>query len=1066
MDAAFCTIIAKNYLAYARVLTRSLRRQHPDAPVYVLLVDEHDGFFDPTREPFTLTTLHEIGLPRPREFCFRYDVLELSTAVKPYFLRTLFARGYSKLVFLDPDIWVYRSLDRLLHALDSADVLLTPHLTAPLQDEHRPAERDILLSGAYNLGFLAVARSRQVDGFLEWWMDRCETACLAEPARGLFVDQKWMDLVPGFLDRVQVLRHPGYNVAYWNLRHRRLEGPPEDPLVNGEPLFFFHFSGLDPVKPTFLSRHEDRYLRLEEEPLAGMVERYSAELLAHGHQACRTWPYSHATFQNRRPVSREMRQLFRALPPGRFPDPFRTTGPDTFAAWAVTPTGARRGPRSPLNGDFRTARTAVRALMGRIAGRLGIRNGEGAACPHGLAPVADAILANRPDVRTAFTQPDGEVNREAFLAWLATDGVTQHRLDPRWPRAWRKRGPGIMPRLIDLYDSRPELRRRFPMAFVEEHDAPAFRSWLDEHGTEAGLSRSERERARQLFSDEPGRAVRAILRDRPDVAAAFPDAFSWPGDPQFLAWLRDSGNKEYRIEEDWVLWFARGREQHLCLRLKHAYDERSDWRQRHPAAFSTVGSGRFLRWLKEEGQPREAGFDVSALSRLCVLAPLAPLEELRLLCTADPELRHRFPRAFEDAQESAALLGWLRGEGAEKLAIDSAWLGRLESEARAAGLVPLSTRVVGYLCTESGMGELSRATARALQAVSVPVATVDLGDAPQRQADRSLAATAADRPDGFTIVHVNAPEVARLRRRLDAWRADGPVIGYWAWEIENVPPSWSEAAELFEEIWTCSRHSAAAIAGAVRAPVQALWPAVSVAAPAEVRREDLGLDPEAFLFFFAYDVLSETERKNPAGLIEAFREAFRGDDRVGLLLKTTNGALRPDELCRVVDAAKGLPVTILDRYLSRREVLGLMRTCDAYVSLHRAEGFGFTLAEAMMLGRPVVATHYSGNTDFMTPWNSFPVPYRLVEAGSSFGPYAQGSLWAEPDRAAAADLMRRVYRDREAAGEVARRGRADVERQLSAEACGRRLANRLLRITRSGPDGARRSPETRAEARP
>ncbi|HEY2944040.1 MAG TPA: glycosyltransferase, partial [Vicinamibacteria bacterium] len=845
-----------------------------------------------------------------------------------------------------------------------------------------------------------------------------------------------------------------------------LEGPADEPLVNGEPLYFFHFSGLDPVKPTFLSRHEDRYLTLEEEPLAAIVQRYSAELLAAGHQASKAWPYSHATFQNGRPVSREMRQLFRAQPAGRFPDPFRTSGPGTFAEWAVTPAAAGLAPLTAVNGHRPGVGAAARSLMRRMARRIGVRNGEGVTCPHDLAPITGVILDNRPDVARAFVQPDGELNREGFLEWLATDGVTQHRLDPRWPRAWRKRGPAVMPRLLALYDGRPDLRQRFPMAFVEEHDTPAFRAWLDEHGMQAGLSRRELERARQLFADEPARTIRAILRDRPDVARAFPDALSWPGDPRFLAWLRDSGRKEYAIEEDWVLWFARAREQHLCLRLKHVYDARPDWQRRHPAAFSTAGAKRFRRWLEEGGHAHEAGFDLSALRRLCILSTPAPLEELRLLCATDPGLRRRFPRAFEEPRESAALLEWLRAEGARELGIDSTWLARLEKEARSAGLVPLSARVVGYLCAESGMGELCRATARALRSVSVPVATIDLGDAPQRQADRSVATGSAARRDGFTIVHVNAPEVARLRRNVETWGADGPVIGYWAWEIESVPPGWSDAAELFEEIWTCSRHSAAALASAVRTPVQALWPSISIPPPAEVRREDLGLDPAAYLFLFAYDVLSETERKNPVGLIEAFREAFRGDDRVGLVLKTTNGALRPDDLARVVDAAKGLPVTVLDRYLSRAQVLGLMRACDAYVSLHRAEGFGFTLAEAMALGRPVVATHYSGNTDFMTPWNSFPVPYRLVEVTSACGPYAKGALWAEPDRAAAAELMRRVHRDREGAAEVARRGQADVERLLSTEACGRRLADRLLRIPRMATDRAPRSAVTPAEPGP
>jgi glycosyltransferase involved in cell wall biosynthesis len=144
----------------------------------------------------------------------------------------------------------------------------------------------------------------------------------------------------------------------------------------------------------------------------------------------------------------------------------------------------------------------------------------------------------------------------------------------------------------------------------------------------------------------------------------------------------------------------------------------------------------------------------------------------------------------------------------------------------------------------------------------------------------------------------------------------------------------------------------------------------------------------------------------------------------------------------------------MERYLSRADVMGLIRACDAYVSLHRAEGFGYTLAEAMALERPVVATYYSGNVDFMTPWNSFPVPYRLVEIPEDRGRYARGRAWADPDLEAAAELMRSVFTDRERAAEVARRGREDVGRLLSARACGERVVARLRTISRQLPFGS------------
>jgi glycosyltransferase involved in cell wall biosynthesis len=341
------------------------------------------------------------------------------------------------------------------------------------------------------------------------------------------------------------------------------------------------------------------------------------------------------------------------------------------------------------------------------------------------------------------------------------------------------------------------------------------------------------------------------------------------------------------------------------------------------------------------------------------------------------------------------------------------------------------------------MGELSRSTARALHAVGYPLTTVDIDDAPQRQLDLSLAFEDQGHPLSFTVVHANAPEALVHVDRLAPWLEDRYAIGYWAWELSELPPDWVEAFALFREVWTCSTHAAAAIGRKAPVPVQVMWPALTDAPPSPRGRPDFELPDDRFTFLFICDLLSESERKNPLGLLRAFRSAFRDDDRVQLVIKAANGDLRPEDRRRLTDAACGLPVTIMDRHLSRPEVQALIGVCDAYVSLHRAEGFGYTLAEAMALERPVIATHYSGNVDFMTPWNSFPVPYRLVEMPEDRGRYRKGSVWAEPDLEAAADSMRVVFRDHERAAQVAKRGREDVTLQLSSRACGERIVARL-----------------------
>src|ERR1051325_593650 len=195
----------------------SVAKHHPDWERFVLIVG---GRADGDGEPFTSVSLDALPLPHPQKFFFRYTMLELNTAVKPWMFAYLFGRGFEQVVYFDPDIVVYSPLDEL----GGDFITVVPHLTGPIGGDDHPSERSILVAGAYNLGFLAVTRAPQLDAFLGWWKERLEFDCVVDVPRGLVVDQKWIDLVPGMFDGVRILRHDGYDVAYWNLRQRRREG--------------------------------------------------------------------------------------------------------------------------------------------------------------------------------------------------------------------------------------------------------------------------------------------------------------------------------------------------------------------------------------------------------------------------------------------------------------------------------------------------------------------------------------------------------------------------------------------------------------------------------------------------------------------------------------------------------------------------------------------------------------------------------------------------------------------------------------------------------------------------
>jgi hypothetical protein len=254
---AACTIIARNYLAQARVLAQSFHAHHPTAQMLVLVMDETEDRFESEGELFTPIRLRDLRLDDRASLCFKYNLLELCTAVKPFLLEHIFDRyGVKRLLYLDPDVWVLGSLAPLYDALSSRSIALVPHITEPIDDELLPNEVTFLRCGAYNLGFLGLRDSPTTRHMLSWWQRRCYEQCVVRLEQGLFVDQKWVDLVPAMFEDVAIVRDPGYNVAYWNLHARTVRRNGSGWYVNGERLRFFHFSGYDPDVPESVSKHQ------------------------------------------------------------------------------------------------------------------------------------------------------------------------------------------------------------------------------------------------------------------------------------------------------------------------------------------------------------------------------------------------------------------------------------------------------------------------------------------------------------------------------------------------------------------------------------------------------------------------------------------------------------------------------------------------------------------------------------------------------------------------------------------------------------------------------------------
>jgi hypothetical protein len=333
MIRAACTIVSLNYLAYARTLCNSFLNFHPDYNFYVLLVDRLPDGFDASQERFELVLVEDLGIPNFEAVAFKYGILELNTNVKPTFLKRILGWGVEQVIYFDPDILICSALDPIYEALATSAIVLTPHCTSPNEDGPY-GEVLLLVDGVFNLGFIAVARAAEVDRFLDWWERRCLTLGYNERWSGLFVDQKWINLVPCYFESVHVLKHPGCNVAYWNLHERMLQKTQTFWLVNGtDPLIFFHFSGIDIDGGCRISKHTDQFDLTSRPDLAEIFACYRALLVSNGIRNFSAHSYAFGHFDNGVLVNKLQRAAFSAnLERFGSTNPFHTEGP--FYRWA------------------------------------------------------------------------------------------------------------------------------------------------------------------------------------------------------------------------------------------------------------------------------------------------------------------------------------------------------------------------------------------------------------------------------------------------------------------------------------------------------------------------------------------------------------------------------------------------------------------------------------------------------------------------------------------------------------------------------------------------------------
>ena len=604
-------------------------------------------------------------------------------------------------------------------------------------------------------------------------------------------------------------------------------------------------------------------------------------------------------------------------------------------------------------------------------------------------------------------------------------------------------GLWILCRLLEL----PDHRKRFPKA-LSDGPQGTFCTWLKCEPLPAGI---HAELIEAYFAGRPGDRVLRYIDDKEWVLRTLPLALTPAGRHGILDWLLGTTVKHLgELDQAETIWFALERAEDSSFGFGPTWLRLPAWQAHWPLALTAVGADSFLRDLKKRHPALNNLLPAGNLG----LDKILPVEDQARLVAAE-YCGHGLPNGDTGANgHEPKWLGQLEhtkpGDPALSNLID-----RVRAEKELDGGWRPGFNVLGHCSYWSGVGEAQRMLREAVDAAGGRTATRDV------PADWRF--DQPTRPDYLGVESYDTSILCiplftrgdRIHPRAGLNRKPGVrKIAYWYWELEVLPKNHAKNARHFDEIWAPTQF----VAGAVRAavpdkPVRVVLPAVQLGKMAAVERAKYGLAETDFVAMFMFDVASVLERKNPLAVVEAFRKAFGNRRDTRLVLKISRPEFDPQGVKQLREAVAKVNGIIIDQHVSRAEAYGIMNMCDCYISLHRSEGYGITLAEAMLLGKPVIATGYSGNMDFMSGEFSMLVPYKLTTISQNLPYYPKGCRWAEADVDEAAQHLRWAYDHPALARRMGDKARIETARILSMESYGKRALEQVM-ASREG-----RSPE-------
>ncbi|RST54557.1 FkbM family methyltransferase [Variovorax sp. MHTC-1] len=596
---------------------------------------------------------------------------------------------------------------------------------------------------------------------------------------------------------------------------------------------------------------------------------------------------------------------------------------------------------------------------------------------------------------------------------------------------------------IDTLRTRADVRARFPKA-LSEPEASGFARWLvGDDSNQLNLSTRAKTELREVLCQDIAASARQMFLFRADVRAALPHGLTPPGQAELFTWFMRDGGRELNLKAEEVVWLFIQATENPALELVRAFLFTPEWQKTHPDGLTVFGRKAFSDWFASNYQVAPAKW----LEPSTWPVDISAARQLREAYYAREEWQRRQPGAFDSVSTAMSLLSWLQSGDVALTEEARAWCAALDVQRVAEELASLGVNMIGHFCCPSGVRASAEALAEGMEELGVQTSLrdlrTDIKDEPNHVRFQGLEDFDA------TIIHTQPePFFSDAYARCDLQERSPKTyrIAYWYWEFDTVPESWIGHAAGVDEVWAATEFVAKGLRERLSVPVKTLFPGVRLGTYTRRERKYFGIPDNTFIFLFNFHMNSVMERKNPLGLIRAFKQAFRPDEPVLLVIKTMFGHHHPAQMDALLEAAADCNVQVIDQTYDADEVLSLTDVCDAYVSLHRSEGLGLTMAEAMLLGKPVIATNYSGNVDFMNDSNSLLVPYELVKLGQALPPYDAALMWAEPSIEQAAALMRRVFDEPAWARELGARAKASAEASLSVHAAGRKVAQRLAEI--------------------